>query len=163
MAFAAGLTVILISIYGYRFYQLSPYKLYSDSYVPYRLSSPFSSKEAMNSRIEKFYRQQKFDSVLKTAKRQVTLSDKEALLTGITYLEHGDPFWGIAPLKKLSQNKKSLLKDDGEFYLALAYLKNTDYDQAITLMQRIKSEKDHQYKNRFSSEFIDKVQMLKWR
>jgi len=163
VAIAASVLFVIAGVQGYRFYQLSPEALYKESFVPYHLLNHRGEAAAAVSKIEAFYREQNLDSVIRTAKKQVILSDKEALLTGLAYMQAGDAFWAIKPLKTLSQNSSSPYRQDGDFYLALAYLKNRDYDYALTVMQRIKSEKNHLYKNQFSDDIIGKVQMLKWR
>jgi hypothetical protein len=163
VAIAASVLFVIAGVQGYKFYQLSPDALYNESFVPYHLPNDRGEAATAVSKIEAFYQAQQLDSVIKTAKKQVILSDIEALLTGLAHMQAGDTFWAIKPLKTLSQSSASQYRQDADFYLALAYLKNRDYDYALTVMQRIKGEKDHLYQNQFSDEIIDKVQMLKWR
>ena len=61
------------------------------------------------------------------------------------------------------KDKKSMLKDAAEYYLALAYLKNNDYDQAIELMNTIHDNSSHLYTKKFSLKYIKRVKRLKWR
>jgi hypothetical protein len=55
------------------------------------------------------------------------------------------------------------LKDAAEYYLALAYLKNNDYDQSIELMNAIHANSTHFYTKKFSRKYINRVKRLKWR
>jgi hypothetical protein len=63
----------------------------------------------------------------------------------------------------VKDEKKSVLKDVAEYYLALAYLKNNDYDQAIELMNVIHDNSSHLYTKKFSRKYINRVKRLKWR
>jgi len=162
----SAVTIVLLVYFGVqfsRFYQLSPDNLYKELYRPYPLLQSPIGKYQQASRIEDFYGKSSYDSVIRTAKLQVLLSDKEALLTGIAYLETADAFWAIAPLKKLAASGSSPFHDVGEYYLALAYLKNSDYDDALTVIQQIRNQANHQYRGTFSEELMDEVKMLKWR
>ena len=55
------------------------------------------------------------------------------------------------------------LKDTAEYYLALAYLKNNDYDQSIELMNAIHDNSSHLFAKKFNRKYINRVKRLKWR
>jgi hypothetical protein len=147
---------------GYRYYQLSPDQLYAEAFLPYQIPAAIADT-AQGSSIVRFFQGHRFDSVIRRAKKQVLLSQPETLLTGISYLVADDPFWAINPLKKLSEGAEKSLAPEADFYLALAYLKNKDYDYALTVIQRIKREPHHKYGGQFPEALIKKVEMLKWR
>jgi len=85
----------------------------------------------------------------------------------MSYLEANDLSKAISNfqvvLADVKDDKNSMLKDGAEYYLALTYLKNNDYDQAIELMNTIRENSSHMYKNKFSRKYINKVKRLKWR
>jgi predicted negative regulator of RcsB-dependent stress response len=63
----------------------------------------------------------------------------------------------------VKDDKNYALKDAAEYYLALAYLKNNDYDQAIELMNTIHNNSSHLYTKKFTLKYVRKVKRLKWR
>jgi outer membrane protein assembly factor BamD (BamD/ComL family) len=95
------------------------------------------------------------------------LSIKDVFLTGMSYLETNDLSKAISSFQvviaDVKEDKTTVLKDAAEYYLAMAYLKNNDYDQAIELMNTIHDNSGHLYKNMFSQKYINKVKRLKWR
>lgn len=162
MAAAAILILVFVSIGGYKFYKLSPENLYDESFVAYNLSN-VRSNEVPVSDIEKMYKEQNFTGIIKEAKKKVDLPEKDYLLTGLAHMELNDPFSAIYFFKKVTANTSSWYQQDAEYYLAMAYLKNHDYDLAISLMQKIRHHPEHIYSNQFSTTFIRKVKLLKWR
>jgi hypothetical protein len=61
------------------------------------------------------------------------------------------------------KDTRTQLRDEAEYYLALAYLEDRDYDQAIELMNAIHNNSSHRYKAKFSRKYINQVKRLKWR
>ena len=95
------------------------------------------------------------------------LSVKDVFLTGMAYLETNDLPKAISSFQvviaDVKDNKASELKDAAEYYLALAYLKNNDYDQAIELMSLIHDSPSHLYTKKFSPKYLNRVKRLKCR
>lgn len=166
VAVAASVLLIFIVIEGYRFYTLSPQKLYAQSYTTYELTTTRSHSDSIESKIEKAYREKNYAEVIKLNANSV-LSVKDVFLTGMSYLETNDLSRAISNFQvviaDVKDDKTSVLKDAAEYYLALAYLKNNDYDQAIELMNAIHDNSSHLYKSKFSREYINRVKRLKWR
>ena len=121
---------------------------------------------ALNQKLRKCIGKRIMAEVIKLNANSV-LSVKDIFLTGISYLETNDPSRAISNFQvviaDVKDDKNSMLKDGTEYYLALAYLKNNDYDQAIELMNAIHDKLISQYKSKFSRKYINKVKRLKWR
>lgn len=162
-ALAAIGILVLAATRGYRFYKLSPDELYAEAFMPYTLPAELHDTTIAHSSIIRFYQGKQFDSVIRRAKKQVLLSHDETLLAGVSYLVADDPFWAISPLKKLLDHPDAKVRSEAEYYLALAYLKNKDYDYALTVIQRIRRTRGHKYNARFSDDLVEKVETLKWR
>jgi predicted negative regulator of RcsB-dependent stress response len=85
----------------------------------------------------------------------------------MAYLETNDLPKAISSFQvviaDVKDEKAPVLKDAAEYYLALAYLKNNDYDQAIELMNTIHDNSSHLYTKKFSRKYINRVKRLKWR
>ena len=160
VAAAATLLLIFLIIEGCKFYSLSSEKLYAEKYVRYK-----SVIDTNSSNIEKAFDKKEYGEVIKL-NRDLPLSIKDIFLTGMAYLETGDYSRAVSSFQVVVADikaGKTRLIDTAEYYLALSYLQNRDYDQAIELMSAIRSNKSHQYKAKFSRKYINRVKRLKWR
>ena len=160
IAIAASVLLIFLLIVGYNFYTLSRDELFKEKYTVYELTRDDSA-----SVIENVYREKKYPEVIRLNKSSV-LSIKDVFLTGLAYLEIRDYAKAASTFQVVVADVKdegSVLKDAAEYYLALAYLQNSDYDQAIELMNSISNDSSHLYNGRFSSKYINRVKRLKWR
>ncbi|HEX6169091.1 MAG TPA: tetratricopeptide repeat protein [Chitinophagaceae bacterium] len=166
VAVAASILLIVVCIVGYNFYHLSPDRLFNENYTAYELMTARSENDSIASEIEKTYREKRYREVININKSSV-LSVKDIFLTGMAYLETNDLPRAISSFQvviaDVKDNNASELKDAAEYYLALAYLKNNDYDQAIELMNTIHDNSSHLYTKKFSGKYIKRVKRLKWR
>jgi len=165
VAIAASIILIFLGIEGYDFYRLNPNQLFADNYTTYELATTRDGQTAESS-IEKAYREKNFTEVIRLNSNSV-LSVKDIFLIGMSYLETNDLVKAISSYQVVIADKaddqNSVLKDAAEYYLALAYLKNRDFDQAIELMNKIYDNSSHLYKEKFTPKYIKKVKRLKWR
>jgi tetratricopeptide (TPR) repeat protein len=165
VAAAAAVLLIFIIIQGYMFYSLSPKKLFAEKYTVYELAEPSGTIDSTASKIEKAYREKNYNEVVKLNRNSIQ-SVKDVFLTGIAFLETKDYSRAVSSFQVVIadlKNDKTELKDTAEYYLALAYLRNSDYDQAIELMNAIYNSPTHLYKDKFSHNYINRVKRLKWR
>lgn len=160
VAAVATLVLVFLIIEGCKFYSLSPEKLFAEKYEPYR-----SVIDTNSSNIERAFDKKDYGGVIKL-NRDLPLSIKDIFLTGMAYLETKDYSRAVSSFQVVATDikaGKTRLIDTTEFYLALSYLQNRDYDQAIELMSAIRNTKTHLYKARFKRKYINRVKRLKWR
>jgi predicted negative regulator of RcsB-dependent stress response len=166
VAVAASVLLIFVCIVGYNFYRLSSDRLFAENYSAYELTTIRRENDSTESKIEKAYREKNYAGVININKNSV-LSVKDIFLTGMSYLETNDLSKAISSyqlvIADVKDDKNPELKDAAEYYLALAYLKNSDYDQAIELMNTIHDNSSHLYTKKFSHKYIRRVKRLKWR
>ena len=74
-----------------------------------------------------------------------------------------EPGEAIKWLEPLSNNFKSPYRQQAEYYLALTYLKNEDYDRSIQTLEHIRNSPGHPFQSRISKRTISDIQMLKWK
>jgi tetratricopeptide (TPR) repeat protein len=55
------------------------------------------------------------------------------------------------------------MNEEAEYYLALAYIANKDFDLALPLLNKMHDNPDHKFHDRISAKLIRQVKMLKWR
>lgn len=163
---AASILLIVVCIEGYNFYRLSPDRLFAENYTAYEPTTTSGENDSTGSKIEKAYRKKNYSEVININKNSV-LSVKDIFLTGMSYLETNDLSKAISSyqvvIADLKDDTTTILKDAAEYYLALAYLKDNDYDQAIELMNTIHDNSLHLYTKKFSLKYIRRVKRLKWR
>ena len=164
-AVAAAVVLIVVSVLAYNFFSLSPEKLYSQHYVKYELIT-LRDDSVKQSLLERAYKEKNFRGVSMFANQGKIYSDKDRLIAGIAFLELNNPVKAILHLKSIftpGTNEKAEVVQSAEYYLALAYLKNQDYDLSLELMEKIKADPLHIYYNNISNRLIRKVKMLKWK
>ena len=161
-AVLGGVMLVLLIVAGYRFYHLSPQALYKQAYVDYRLSTEGDYRLGA-SRVDLAYRAGNYDSVIRESKRPQGFTDHDYLLIGLAHMKKGDFFSAIEPLRLVNLWNESDYKQEGEYYLALAYLRNKDYDQSLEMMQRIRQDPDHTYHEQITDKLVRNVRILKWR
>ena len=157
----ASVLLVVVCIAVYNFYRLTPDRLFNEKYEAYELSSTGDTTETS---IRKAYRERKFAEVIKLNANS-PLSIKDIFLTGMAFLETNDLSKAISSYQVVLADVKNdaVLKNEAEYYLALAYLKNNDYDQSIELMNAIHDNSSHLYAKKFSRKYIKRVKRLKWR
>lgn len=157
LAIAASVAVLLIGVKFYQAAQLSPDRLYNESFVDFNVSSS-RGVEGRLSPIENLYGQKKYEAVL-SAVRSLNGNAKDSLLIGLSYLQTNRPGQAIGFLQNLSSSANDY-QPDAEFYLALSYLKNKAYGKAAPLMEKIRANPSHLYHEQLSDDVVAKVKKL---
>lgn len=166
VSIAASILLIITSYWIFKFYTLSPDKMYASNYIAYELPTPRDTDSIPPSAFEKAYRASDYKEVIRLSNVS-GLSIKEIFLTGISFLETEEIAKAISSFQvviaEVGKTGIRNLREEAEYYLALAYLKNRDYDQALGLMIGIQEDPNHTYHDKFSRSFIRDVKILKWR
>ena len=155
LAIAASIIIILVGVNIFTSSQVSAGKLYSEAFVDYDASSVRGSESQTD--VVSFYQQHNYSAVIGKANTQ-SLSQKDSLLVGLSYLKVDNLPAAINWLEAISIQNST--RQDAEFYLAMAYLKNKNYSEALKLMQQIRSNPNHIYNNQFSEDYINKIKKL---
>jgi len=162
LAVTGGVLLILVIVAGYRFYRLSPAALYKQAYVAYKL--PQEGDYLLGaSPVERAYRAGLYDSVVRESKKKQGFTDHDYLMIGLAHMHREDYGAAIEPLRLVNLWNESDFKQEGEYYLALAYLRNKDYDKALELMDRIRRTPEHAYQQQITGKLVRNVRILKWR
>lgn len=162
-ALGALALLLLIVVKVYNIYQLSTEKIYTESYVPYKLSIADITDTSTFTTIELYYADKDYDEVIRQSKNLLSVLDRERLLIGIAYLQKDEYLKAISWLNRLAEVKQNPYQQDAQFYLTLTHLKNKDYDRTIELMQNILDDPNHVYYSRFKPEMIKDIGLLKWK
>ena len=162
LAVTGAVLLVLLILGSYRFYRLSPQTLYTQTYIEYNLSEEGDYLLGATP-VEIAYREGKYDSVARESKKKQPFTDLDYLLIGLAHMHRKDFSAAIEPLRLVNLWNESDYKQEGEFYLALAYLRNKDYDKALELMDHIRRNPEHVYYDRITRKLVRNVRILKWR
>lgn len=164
MAAAAGLVLLIGSYLAYNFLSLSSDKVFSSNYTRYELSITREITTHFTP-VEKAYSEKNYKEVLRIHDAKEDKTAKAEFLTGVASLETKNNSKAIKCFNEvIDMNKKATipeLNDESEYYLALAYINNKDYDFALLMLQKIKENDEHKYNSAVSSKLIRQVKMLK--
>ncbi len=167
IAAAASVILIVGGIFGYNFYSLSSGKVFSSNYHSYELNTLRDGDTLQFSPVEKAYREKDYKKVVELQALYNSTPVKETFLAAMSYVELGNSTKAIEEFKKLiAENETAntdLFKDEAEYYLALAYISNKDYDFALELLRKIRDDPNHLYHDKITGKLIRQVKMLKWR
>ncbi len=167
VAVAASLILLIGGYMAYNFYTLSPNKVVAAHYHAYTLPVLREGNGAAPSAIEKLYADKDYRAVTDLAEKSDSLTVKDRFLAAVSHLELKQNDKAIEDFKKvISANQASgekMMNDEAEYYLALTYISNRDYDLALPLLRGIKEDPDHIYHREVSARLIRQVKMLKWR
>jgi tetratricopeptide (TPR) repeat protein len=167
VAAAASVLILAISVVAYKFFSLSADKLYNEKYTSFDLPNLRGNQDTSVTEIEKAYRQKDYGKIINLSASRNEINIADQFLSAVSYLQVNRPTEAIKLFNEVMElNKKSghaTYEDDAEYYLALSYLKIREYDKALKLMNAIHENSSHIYHDNFSSGFILKVKMLKFR
>lgn len=165
MAAAASVLLIVLGITAYNYFTVSSEKVFAKNYIQYELTT-VRNDSTVETAVESAYRRKDYKGVTELAAKNPAISIKESFLQAMSYLELKDNAKAIEKYREiLAANEKgaSMMKDEAEYYLALAYTRNTDYNSALDLMKKIKDDPDHLYHKRITGKLMRRLRMLKWR
>jgi tetratricopeptide (TPR) repeat protein len=167
IAVAASVILIAAGIWGYNFYTLSSNKVFASNYHSYELSTLRDIDPQQLSPVEKAYRDKDYKRVVELNSQNQAAPVKETFLTAMAMVELKENTKAIDVFKKVIAEdeavKTDLFKDEAEYYLALTYIRDGDYDFALELLRNIKNDPAHLYNGKVTGKLIRQVKMLKWR
>lgn len=163
LSVAAGVLLLFLGIAGYNFYQLSPGKVFARYYRSYELGT-VRGKETETA-VTRAYREKNYAQVIILAANSTDIT--EIFLAAMSYAEIQNYPAAIGKYKEVisrnDSNHTTLLKDDAEYYLALAYIAQKEYAAALPLLRQIKNDPFHLYHEKVSGGLIRKVRLLEWK
>lgn len=142
---AAVITLIFASYVAIQYATISSDKLYTASFVDYNLPTTRSAIKEIN--IDALYKMGKWDAVLNGVTKEN--SQKERFLAGMSALHLNKPIVAAEFFEGIIEGNKKLKEytftQESEFYLAMASLKNKNYNKAKVLINSIQNNPEHIY------------------
>lgn len=166
IAVAASIILIAAGIWGYNFYTLSSNKVFASNYQAYELPTVRDTGHKVSD-IEKTYRNKDYKQVTTLYSATGPAGIQDEFLAAMSLVEMKDNTKAIEAFKKVQADneaaKTEFFKDETEYYLALTYIRNGDYDFALDLLRKIRDDQQHTYHKEISAKLIRQVKLLKWR
>ena len=163
---AATLLLIVVGIMAYNFYTLSPAKVYTAHFQSYELNTTRDTTQ-VRSAVEAAYRQKNYEEVNRIITTTHDSSIQTLFLGGMSRMEQKNNTRAIKLFSRLlAKNKASGQRDfndEAEYYLALSYVRDQDYDLALAILEKIKDDPSHRYHSKVSRKFLRQLRWLKWR
>jgi hypothetical protein len=166
VAIAASI-ILVVGIYMvYNFVTLSSEKVYNANYQAYELAN-MRGESITETPMEKAFRQKQYKQVLALHKKNTSETTKEKFLSGVSAMELDNNAQAINFFKSVkAENEltgKNDFGDEADYFLALTYIRNKDYDYALELLKTIKDDPAHLYNKKVTNKLLRQVRMLKWR
>lgn len=161
MAAAAGVLIIVAGVMVYNYLTLSPEKIFADNYRTYETVVLRDENNPEFSRLEKAYTEKKYDEVAAMSLDR-PFTTKEILLKGMACLEIGDAEKAIEQYRRVTDQSSAtgLMKEEAEYYLLLAYIRNKQYAAALQLIESIRKQPGHLYYGKVTSRLVRQVKSL---
>lgn len=161
MRIAAGLfSVVLVSAL-YLYLTSSSDDLYQSKYSEYTLGTTRS--DATVSPIVSAYQSKNYSKLIELSEFFNSENPETLFLTAMAYLQTNQPAFAIKPLESLLGRKEAAYKEDAEYYLALAYIKNNNPKPALQLFNAIRADKLHRHYSKLSVWDIRKLELIVWK
>lgn len=159
LAVAASIILVALAAGGFWLYSLSGDKVYASNLLSYQLASSRGDEET--SVVKKAFIQKDYAAVVSQA-GNASLQTEDSLLIGLSHLQLSE--WDKAQtwLSFLAQTQNSY-RQDAEYYLAFALLKQKNYSAALQLLQKIRDDKNHLYHAQVSGSLVWEVRGLAWK
>jgi tetratricopeptide (TPR) repeat protein len=157
-AIASCLVLLIGGIVLYKTSAPSPESIYQEAYVSYNLTDTRAAGTHFTP-VEQAYQQKNYQEVLHLAQLQ-KLAPEELLLSGIAALESHKTTLAISYLTTLAGTDDLTYRQDAEYYLALAYLANKDYQKALPLFRKIAGNPEHLYHHQITENAVRELEDL---
>ena len=162
---AASLFILIIGIAVVQYTLINADGLYQDKYVHFELRT--SRGESDRDSLEKAFTLKDWDKVIQLYNNGNGSSASSHFFAGQAFLEKNNLQSAIISFEKSIELSKAsnstILLDDAEYYLALAYLKSGNTNKALPLFEKIHQDTDHLYHDKVGGWFLRKLRVLRWK
>jgi hypothetical protein len=160
----AAAVALLVMLAGAGSWMLNVHRFYSQHDLPYELPVARGSEE--KNLMDSCYRIRQTECVLSVFQSIESPAAKELFLAGVASLQSNDAAGAVILFERLqSLNRASAnpsFREEGEYYLALAYLKSDKVDEAESIFRKIHDDRSHLYHRAVSSWDLLWLRFLAW-
>ena len=162
----AAVFILVIAGYGvYQFTSTNNSSLYEENFESYQL--PVMRGEAEANSIDSLYNANNYTAVITTVTAKPAKTQKDYFLAAQSYLQTNNATEAINAFKNVEQlNNASTEKyfvQETDYYLALAYIKANDIDEAEKQLNKITANTQHMFYSKAKEISSTKLTILKWK
>jgi len=161
--------VFILVIAGYAVYEYSATTsetLYADNFINYQLPVTRGDHQQADV-IDSLYQANNYAAVIASVQLKPQKVQKDYFLAGLAWLETGNAAAAINAFKNVEQlnnnSPKKYFVQETDYYLALAYIKAGNIEEAEKQLNVITTNKQHMYYQKASEISRTKLTMLKWK
>ncbi|HRI22730.1 MAG TPA: tetratricopeptide repeat protein [Panacibacter sp.] len=159
--------VFIFVVAGYAVYEYSTTSndsVYADNFIKYQLPVSRGEGQAQQS-MDSLFSVNNFRGVIEAFKATANKKQKDYFLAALASLETGDSQSAIDNLKNVQQlnsnSTEKYFEQETDYYLALAYIKASNIDEAEKQLNTIKANKQHMFYQKASEISSTKLGILK--
>lgn len=147
MRIAAILIVVLGVATLYKYISVNDQSVYKNQFADYTLTESRGSTEVDPQ--SEAYQNKNWPEVITLFNKEVNKTNKSYFLAGISEMQLNQFSKAITCFENIlhlnaGSNDKSF-EEEAEYYVSLAYLMNHEEEKAISMLKKIKSDKNHTY------------------
>lgn len=159
--------VFIFAVAGYAVYEYSTTSnesVYADNFIKYQLPVSRGESQPQQS-IDSLFSANNFSGVIEVFKTITDKNQKDHFLAALASLETGDSQSAIDDLKNVQQlnsnSPEKYFEQETDYYLALAYIKAGNIEEAQKQLNIIKANKQHMFYQKASEISSTKLGILK--
>ncbi len=159
MRIAAILILVVLGVGVYQYATLSSEKLFDEQYESYEIRA---ERGAQSESLEEVaYRKKDYSGVITAFNNSPTHSTADYFFLGLVHLQQNNSKEAVKNLElaNTSADTSRLYKDESEYYLALAYLKDKQTDKAYKIFRKIHSDPNHLFRDKVNRWFLRKLSL----
>ena len=159
---AASLLILAGAFAIYKYAMVTRTSVYNDLYLQYE---PTRTRSMQTDPAETAFLQKNWNEVIARTEKNTTV--KNLFLSGMAYLESGQPSEAISRFENILQKNAAAgsdqFNDEAEYYLALAYIRNGQPTNASALLKTISNKADHLYREKAAASSGINLKILEWK
>jgi len=144
---AASIILLAGAVSIYKYSTVNSIAVYDKYYSPFELNT--SRGGGSSDMMEKAFRDRNWKEVISQFNGLQVKNNKSYFLAGMADMELKNPAAAVPLFEQIINNNKqsgeNYFQDEAEYYLALAYLGSNAPAKAVSLLKKIKGDKDHLY------------------
>lgn len=164
---AAGLTILLVGYLAIQYVTLSPEHLYEEKiatdppYLGLSNRSMEDQEDTIADQVRVEYQFGNFEEVIRLYGELEEPTFAETFRAGYAYLDQERTEEAIAAFQQVVKDQSAfMIQDKAEYYLALAYLQDGQIATAVSMLEQIHQDDDHDYEDSLGSLYLWRLRLL---
>lgn len=149
--------ILLVAGVGYQYASINENSIFQDANIEYKT---VVTRGDAQDKLVALFSSHDYESYLSAYKATNDKTTEDQLMAGIALMNLGNTSASIETLEPLTKGV-SVEKDAAEYYLALNYLKNKEFEKALQLLEAINANQEHGYHSKVGNWLIQKIKIAR--